>query len=65
MEIQTWKHQSLKLRLWGILCGVAGMVDGLVTVFSFASLASDFEFSAASHRAKLFMKENLAKKGNK
>ncbi len=65
MEIRVWKHQSLKLRLWGVLCGFAGIADGLVTVFSAASLASNFEIRAASHRAKLFAKEYPVKKGNK
>ena len=40
MMIGRWKHSSFKQQLWGVLQGIAEIIDGLVVVLSLGFYAS-------------------------
>ena len=49
--IQRYKHNGLAEQALGMLSGLAGIFDGLVTFLSFGFLYSNIEFDVVKHRA--------------
>ena len=65
MIIYRWKHSSIKMHAIGILQGFAEIEDGIVTVISFATLASGFEMAVARKRAFVHLQEVKQTRGIK
>jgi hypothetical protein len=52
IRIIRWKHQNMKMHIMGWVQGFMELLDGIVTVISFGTLASNFERNWSSYRAK-------------
>ena len=50
IRIHRWKHPSIRCHLWGLVQGVAEIVDGCVSLLSLGLLLSNFEMQVAYYR---------------
>ena len=50
-KVERWDHPDKLAHLWGVVQGVAEIVDGLVTLLSLGFFVSNFDMQVAFYRS--------------
>lgn len=58
VPVYRWRHPSLKSHLWGFLQGFAEILDGVVTLSTFAFFGSGFEMAVARKRSLSYFRDS-------